>query len=130
MFAIEQIREAHAKVKTGADFPNYTQEIIRLGVKGYETYVTDGDTIYFGTNNFKTRSGSKYASIDVAEKSNQAQFQKDLKSHQQGETNFPTFCLDCAKSGIEKWKLDFEEMTCTYYDRSGNILVVESISGS
>ncbi len=34
MFTIEQIKEAHAKVKSGADFPNYIHDLIILGVKG------------------------------------------------------------------------------------------------
>lgn len=33
MFTIEQIKEAHSKVKSGADFPNYIQDLIILGVK-------------------------------------------------------------------------------------------------
>lgn len=40
MFTVEQIEEAHSKVKSGTDFPNYIQEIKNLGVKhsklGYE----------------------------------------------------------------------------------------------
>lgn len=33
MFTVEQIETAHDKVKTGADFPNYIQEIKQMGVK-------------------------------------------------------------------------------------------------
>ncbi|HEY4153935.1 MAG TPA: DUF1398 family protein [Puia sp.] len=51
MFTIEQIKTAHANVKTGADYPRYVQEIIALGVTGYETWVGDGNTIYFGAGN-------------------------------------------------------------------------------
>ena len=32
MFTIEQIKNAHAKVKSGADFPTYVQNLIKLGV--------------------------------------------------------------------------------------------------
>lgn len=31
MFTVEQIETAHAKVKSGADFPNYIKEIKELG---------------------------------------------------------------------------------------------------
>ena len=44
MFTIEQIQSAHSKVKSGADFPKYIQEIKALGVTSYETYVEDGRT--------------------------------------------------------------------------------------
>jgi uncharacterized protein YbcV (DUF1398 family) len=50
-----------------------------------------------------------------------------LKAQQNGQTDYPTFCSDCAKLGIEKWKVRMEEMTCTYYDKSGKEILVEEI---
>ncbi len=44
MFTVEQIKTAHSKVKSGADFPAYIQDINKLGVASYETFVTDGHT--------------------------------------------------------------------------------------
>jgi len=38
MFTVEQIESAHGKVKSGADFPNYIQEIKKLGVVSFETW--------------------------------------------------------------------------------------------
>ena len=40
MFTVEQIKVAHSKVKSGADFPAYIQDIKKLGVTFYETFVT------------------------------------------------------------------------------------------
>jgi len=37
MFTVKEIQEAHAKVKSGADFPKYIQEIKKMGVTGFET---------------------------------------------------------------------------------------------
>jgi uncharacterized protein YbcV (DUF1398 family) len=127
MFTIDQIKEAHSNVKSGADFPKYIQDIIQLGVIGYETRVEDGNTIYFGANNYKIESGSKYKPLSISEKGNKEQFQKDLKQTQQGKTNYPEFCLHAAKSGIQKWVVDMSAMTCTYFDRSGNSILVENI---
>lgn len=129
MFTIEAIKAAHAKVKTGADYPAYIGEIIAMGVTAYETSVGDGNTTYFGAGSFQIQSGPKYGSIPVSEKSNQAKFQEDLKAHQRGATDFPTFCADSGKSGIEKWVADLSAMTCTYFDKAGTVLVVESIPG-
>ena len=39
MFTAEQIKAAHSKVKSGADFPGYIKEIKALGVTHYEAYV-------------------------------------------------------------------------------------------
>lgn len=42
MFTEAQIKHAHSKVQSGADFPAYIQEIISLGVISYDVYVADG----------------------------------------------------------------------------------------
>lgn len=127
MFTIDQLKSAHSKVKSGADYPHYVQEIIRLGVSGYETYVEDGNTIYSGIEKERIESGPKYKRIIINEKSDKDKFQADLKSHQEGKTNFHTFCLDAAHSGVEKWIVNMTAMTCTYLDKAGKILVVETI---
>lgn len=127
MFTIEQLKSAHSKVKSGADFPNYVQDLLKLGVTCYETYVADGHTDYFGKQDFKISSEEKYDKLIIADNSNFLQFQADIKAHQQGKTNYPTFCADCAKSGIEKWTVDMVKMTCSYYDKAGNEMLVEII---
>lgn len=50
MFTVEQIKAAHGKVKSGADFPAYIQEIKAMGVTHYEAYVADGHVDYHGAN--------------------------------------------------------------------------------
>lgn len=127
MFTIAQINAAHSKVKSGADFPAYIQDIKKLGVTSYETFVTDGHTDYFGTDDYKTSSSAKYEPLTIAETADVEQFKTDIKAHQQGKTDYPTFCNDCAKSGIKKWAVSMNKMTCTYYDTSGNELLVEVI---
>jgi uncharacterized protein YbcV (DUF1398 family) len=129
MFTLEQIKSAHAKVQSGADFPNYVQELKQLGVTHYEAYVSDGHTAYFGKNNYKIKALAKYDSLTVAENSNIDQFKTDLKSHQQGQTDYMTFCNDCAKSGVEKWLVCMEKMTCTYYAKDGKAMLTEAIPG-
>lgn len=127
MFTINQIKEAHSKVKSGKDFPGYVQELIKLGVTGYDTYVADGHTDYAGANNFRTQSDAKYAAQDVADNSNPEKLKHYLKIHQQGQTDYPTFCRQAAEIGVEKWTVDMSAMTCTYYDKAGNKMVVEEI---
>ena len=129
MFTTEQIKQAHKKVKSGADFPAYISELKQLGVTCYETYVDDGHTNYFGSNNYKTSSPATYQHLPVAELPDAAGFQADLKVHQQGKTDYTTFCNDCARSGIEKWTVNIGAMTCTYHDKAGYAVLIEMIPG-
>jgi uncharacterized protein YbcV (DUF1398 family) len=127
MFTVEQIKAAHSKVKSGADFPAYIREIKQLGVTFYETFVADGHTNYSGTNNFKTTAPAKYQERAISATVNAEQFKADLKEHQQGKTDFLTFIAMCAAFGIEKWAVCMDQMTCTYFDKAGNEILVEKI---
>ncbi len=127
MFSIDQIKNAHAKVKSGADFPAYVQDLVKLGVASYTTYVSDGHTRYFGKENYCIQSEARYPPMKLAKKSDQEKFRHSLKIHQKGETDYPTFCRDAAATGVEKWVTDLEKMTCTYFDQSGNKIMVEKI---
>ncbi|SHI92807.1 DUF1398 domain-containing protein [Flavobacterium terrae] len=127
MFTIAQIKEAHSKVKSGADFPNYIKELVGLGVIGYETFVFDGHGVFEGSEQHKIHTESKYDDLVVSDFVNAEQFKSDLKAHQQGKTDYMTFCNDCAKSGIEKWVISMQKLTCTYFDKNGNELLQEII---
>ena len=127
MFTVEQIKTAHSKVKSGADFPKYIQEIKQLGVTAFETWVSDSHTEYFGKNDFQTKSEAKYNDLLIADTSDKEKFVQYLKIHQQGATDYLTFCQHCAATGIEKWFVSLDAMTCTYYDKAGNEILVEIV---
>ncbi len=129
MFTVEQIEKAHEKVKSGADFPKYIQEIKRLGVIAFETWVYDSHTEYFGRNEFRTASLAQYDRLAIDDNCNGEKFKQYLKSHQQGETDYFSFCKHCAETGIEKWIVSLETMTCTYYDKAKNKVLTEQIPG-
>lgn len=127
MFTVDQIKAAHSKVKSGADFPAYVQDLIKLGVASYDTYVADGHTDYYGANGYKTTSPARYEPLIVAELSNDAEFKAKLKEHQQGKSDYRTFIRQCAEFGVYKWIVLMDKMTCTYYDKAGKELLVEVI---
>jgi len=127
MFTIEQIEKAHELVQTGADFPMYIRAIKQLGVTSFETWVTDSHTLYYGAENYQTPSQPAYKELDIAAISDKGSFIKYLKIHQQGETDYLTFCRHCAITGIEKWVMDLQQMTCTYFDKTGAAILVEQI---
>jgi uncharacterized protein YbcV (DUF1398 family) len=84
MFTVEQIKAAHSKVKSGADFPNYIKEIKVLGVTHYEAYVSDGHIDYHGAQDYTVVVPAKYDSMSIAEYCQIEEFKAGLKAHQQG----------------------------------------------
>lgn len=126
-FTLDQLKAAHTKVKSGADFPNYIQEISKLGIKSYETFVADGHTVFSGENQFQLTSAEKYPQQEIANTSSPEVFKAQLKTHQNGGSDYLSFTKQCAASGIAKWIVSIEEMTCTYYDKTGAEILVETI---
>lgn len=128
MFTIEQINAANAKVKSGADFPKLVQELIALGITGNDVYVSDGHAAYSGKNDYSVNTDANYSPLEIAEKSDSEKFKSYLKIHQQGQTDYQTFCRHSAETGVEKWTIDFDKMICIYFDREGNEMLSENIS--
>jgi uncharacterized protein YbcV (DUF1398 family) len=127
MFTLNQIKDAHAKVKSGADFPKYVQELVQLGILKYTTYVSDSHTEFIGTDGYTLISEPKYTTLLIEQESKMNEFQNYLKLHQQGQSDYLTFCIQAAETGTEKWTADLINMTCTYYDKKGNVMLVEII---
>ncbi len=127
IFTVAQLKAAHSKVKSGADFPSYIKEIKALGVTHYETYVTDGHIDYHGGDNYTAKTPAKYEPLTIADTAKVDGFKAELIAHQQGKTDFLTFIKMCATTGIEKWEICMDKMDCTYYDKAGNKVLVEQI---
>lgn len=129
MFTVDQIKAAHSKVKSGADFPNYIKDIKQLGVTAFETWVKDSHTEYRGVDGYKTVSPPMYSDLTIALDGNKDKFSQYLQQHQLGQTDYFAFCNHCAETGIEKWIVSLDSMTCTYFDLAGNAILTEPIPG-
>lgn len=127
MFTIEQIHEAFLKVKSGADFPQFVQDLKEIGVTHYDNFVSDGRTKYYGNDDFTLDGESKYPEIEVGVISSSENLKNAISIHQQGRTDYPTFCKQAAEAGVEKWTTHMIEMTVTYIDKKGHILTIEAI---
>ena len=109
MFTTNQTKDAHAKVKIGANFPAYVQGLIQLGIKKYDTYAGDAHSIYLGENDLSTASEDKYSLVAVAAANHETTFRHYLKIHQQGEIDDPKFCQYASVTGIYKWTVDLQK---------------------
>jgi uncharacterized protein YbcV (DUF1398 family) len=127
MFTVEQIKAAHRKVKTGADFPNYVQEIKALGLIKYEYMVADGRTIYYGDNNFTTEAPPIYPEKRVSPVPSATTMEQNIREHQQGKSDFLTICQQAADAGVHHWEVNAQTMLCSYFDSDNNRMIAEPI---
>ena len=127
MFTVEQIKAAHSKVKTGADFPRYVQEIKAMGLVRYEYIVSDGRTIYYGDNNYSTQAPPIYPEKRINPISSASIIEHNIREHQQGKSDFLTFCQQAADAGVHHWEVNALTMLCSYYDSNKQKMIAEPI---
>jgi uncharacterized protein YbcV (DUF1398 family) len=127
MFTLQQMRAAHAKVKSGADFPGYVREIKQMGLLHYYFMVKDGHTSYHGANGFQVSGDPIYPEKTISVQASPAAVKQIIAEHQLGKSDFLTFCKLVAEAGVERWVVDTEAMLCSYYDLSGNSMIAEPI---
>ncbi|MCB0446681.1 MAG: DUF1398 family protein, partial [Gelidibacter sp.] len=73
---------------------------------------------------------SKYPKMEVNDISSAEKLKHAILIHQQGETDYLTFCQQASDAGVEKWTTHMIEMTVTYLDKKKNKLTVEPIPKS
>jgi uncharacterized protein YbcV (DUF1398 family) len=120
IFTKKQVDEASFRVKTGADFPKFVQDLKSFGVQKHDFFVERGDNVYYGKDDFSLPYEPQYPPLKIAEKASKEKFGHFLLIHQQGKTDFPTFCKQVGEAGVAKWVSDFDKKVVIYYDREGN----------
>lgn len=127
MITLEEIKELESRAKTGADFPRLIKELKANGLLSFEFLLENGVVVYSFLNEQQLKTEAQYELLKIKDKSDSEYFIKILKEHQRGNTNFPEFCQQAADSGVCKWVVDTNKMTCTYFDLGSNELYSEPI---
>lgn len=128
MFTLDQIKQSYDKVETEADFAIYIQELIHLGIKGYDTYLNNGSVVYYTDSDFQLSTDKKYPLLPVSATVNKERFIECLVMHESGQTDYYTFCQQATQCGAAKCRIDIFEMTSTYLSTEGDAIIIEKIS--
>ncbi len=125
-FTLDAINKAHS-LYTGPDFPKLIREFKVMGMvtnifnleTGVVSYINkEGEYLY----------GKGFAvDFNIEDRADYETALAALQRNQKGDTNFPTFCIEIAKTGIYKWISDLDKMTCSYYDKQEKIIIEEKI---
>jgi uncharacterized protein YbcV (DUF1398 family) len=127
MFTIEQINDLHDRLGTMETFSQFVRALKSAGVETYDSYLVDGHSEYFGRGGHTVKSPAAHKKLTVADTSNREAFLEHLSLHNQHKTSYLEMSRGLAESGIEKWTVDANRMTVTFYDKACNELLVEVI---
>lgn len=125
-FKLSAIQQAHQQF-TGVDFPKLFKAFKDMGITYNIVNIQDGTATYVHQSEDDIVTSSVKSNHPVAPSSNQSIVQDVLTRHQQGQTDFETFCDEMAQAGIYKWHIDIQAGTCTYIDLQEQAIISELI---
>ncbi|HCV0555546.1 TPA: DUF1398 family protein [Staphylococcus aureus] len=125
-FTLSEIQQAHQQF-TGVDFPKLFKAFKDMGMTYNIVNIQDGTATYVHQSEDDIVTSSVKNNHPVAPSSNQSIVQDVLTRHQQGQTDFETFCNEMAEAGIYKWHIDIQAGTCTYIDLKEQAIISELI---
>ncbi|HDB5872182.1 TPA: DUF1398 family protein [Staphylococcus aureus] len=125
-FKLSAIQQAHQQF-TGVDFPKLFKAFKDMGMTYNIVNIQDGTATYVHQSEDDIVTSSVKSNHPVAPSSNQSIVQDVLTRHQQGQTDFETFCDEMAQAGIYKWHIDIQAGTCTHIDLQEQAIISELI---
>ncbi|HHE7635993.1 TPA: DUF1398 domain-containing protein [Staphylococcus aureus] len=125
-FKLSAIQQTHQQF-TGVDFPKLFKAFKDMGMTYNIVNIQDGTATYVHQSEDDIVTSSVKSNHPVAPSSNQSIVQDVLTRHQQGQTDFETFCDEMAQAGIYKWHIDIQAGTCTYIDLQEQAIISELI---
>ncbi len=128
VFTVEQIEEIHGRLGRAERLADYVRELAALGVERYDSFVSDGHSEYLGRDGHRVITNAVHEQLTVAPNSDRDQFLDQLRRHERGETSYLAMSKGLADSGVERWTVDPQAMTMTFYSRSGDVVLVEPIT--
>ena len=128
MFTVEQIEEIHGRLGSAETLSDYVRELAALGIERYDSLVSDGHSEYLRRDGHRVITDAFHDEWTIAESSDCDQFLDHLRRHERGETSYLEMSTGLADSGVERWTVDSQAMTMTFYNRSGDVLLVEQIT--
>lgn len=128
MFTLEQVTHIHDTLGNADTLPDYLRALHAIGVKHYDSFVTDGHSEYYGEGGHKVLSPSYHETFQVGDSSDKGAFLEYMKLVEQGGVGYEEMSKRLAELGVEKWTFDTEALTITYYDKAGQPLLVEELA--
>jgi uncharacterized protein YbcV (DUF1398 family) len=128
MFTLKQINEIHDRAGNEETLGLYLRELRAIGVDTYDSYITDGHSVYIGEDGQQLESPPAHERFEVAETSDREAFLAHMSLVEQGKLGYVEMSRAFAGSGVEKWTFDTQKMTLTYYGIDGMVMLAEEIA--
>jgi uncharacterized protein YbcV (DUF1398 family) len=127
VFTVEQITDIHDRLGNSDALGSYLRALRDLGVEKYDSYVTDGHSEYFGADGNRLIGPAFHETFTIADACDKERFLQYMQLVEQGGVGYVEMSKALADHGVEKWTFHMTELTVTYFDKAGNVLLAENV---
>jgi uncharacterized protein YbcV (DUF1398 family) len=127
MFTHEQIADIHDRLGNRDTLGVYLHALRDIGVKTYDSYLTDGHSEYFDVDGQRLVGPAFHETFTIAATCDRERFLQYMQQVEQGGVGYVEMSKALADHGVEKWTFDTEKLTITYFDKAGYVLLSEKV---
>ena len=127
MFTLEQITDIHDRLGSKETLGDYLRALRDIGIEAYDSYVADGHSEYFGRDGQRLIGPPFHETFAIAGTCDKDGFSRYLRQVAQGGVGYVEMSKAFAGHGVEKWTFHTEELTITYVDKGGDVLLAEKV---
>ena len=128
MFTLQQVTDIHDLLGTSDNLPAYLHALHEVGVETYDSFITDGHSVYRGKNGHTVTTPAYHDTFAVAETGDKKQFLHVMQRVEQGKLGYDDMSKALADAGVYKWTFDTSNLTMAYYDKAGTQLLLEHLA--
>lgn len=126
---LKNIKNAHSTIAETRGFKAYFNALKEMNLSFYIYEIENNCTTYMTNFGDEIEDDTLLEELRVINpETDKVEFEKMLREHQQGLSDFDYFAEHCAKYGVSYWKVDFINNLCCYYDLHDNIVFEENIN--
>ena len=127
MVTLAEIDEVHGRLGNSDSLDAYCRALADLGVTGYDSYVTDGHTVFHTTHGRELVTPAYHEAVEVATEPDHAAVHATLARTEAGELDYGEMSRLLGAAGLERWSVDTRRLVMTYTDVLGEAALVEQL---
>jgi uncharacterized protein YbcV (DUF1398 family) len=127
MVTLSEIDDIHERLGKADSLPAYCQALADVGVIAYDSYVSDGRTVFRTADGGELDTGPNHELVPVETEPDHDAVHDTLARTEKGELGYAEMSRLLGAAGLERWSVDTRQQVMTYVDVRGEAVLVEQL---
>jgi uncharacterized protein YbcV (DUF1398 family) len=127
MVTLAEIDDIHERLGKADTLPAYCRALADLGVIAYDSYVSDGRTVFRTADGGELDTGPNHEIVEIAAEPEHDAVHDTLARAGSGELGYGEMSRLLGAAGLERWSVDTRQQVMTYVDVLGETVLAERL---